>query len=435
MKKRNLFSDLRVRLTKAANDDIKNIAIYLVTALVSLLVIGYLAIQLINSFVSQTQTTPATYVTERELTTLNGYIIRKEYPIYSSSSGEVNYLFSNATKVGVNAQVAAVYTGNSDKAKDIIEIDRKIALLEDSGVGEDMVIADTQTLDAKINELYSAISNKLVTGDLTYVNEQKEQLLTLLNTREIMTGTVSDYNSVIENLKAKKENLLSANGINQIEVTTSVSGYFYNTLDGYENIYSAIDVDTMTIDGFYSLIAQNPQTDIGELAAGAVAIGKVANGSFWYIACAIPYDSSHVFTESKSYTVIFPYNGDAELEATLYRNITEPNSDISILVFRCGVILDGFDFLRNQTVEVVIESYSGYKVPISAIKIVDGVKGVYVLNGTEVSFREIEPLFEKNGYLIVEEKNANDSSQSNRLSVNEKIIIDDGDYYDGMLIG
>lgn len=413
---------------------LKNIAVYVLTALISALVIAYIVIQLVGSFGDTIETTAAVYVTERSLAELEAYVIRDETIIYSPVSGTVNYLYSNGTKVGADAVVADVFAGSADISAQIISIDKKIELLQNSNVGQDMVIADTATLDSRITLLYTTIADKLSQGDVSYAIRSKDELLTLLNRRGIMVKTVSDYNTQIEALQAQREALTASLGSDATEITTDVSGYFYNAVDGYESAFSAVDIDTLTISGFHELIASEPD-ESSYYKGSSIPIGKVAEGYAWYIACEIPYTDSYNYTVGGSYTIIYPYSGDDEFKATLYRTITEPNSDRAVLIFKNGIVRSSFNFLRSQTIEVVETSYSGYRVPISAVRIVDGVKGVYVLSGSVVEFRTINPIFEKNGYLIVEERDLTDQSQTNRLNIYEQIIVGGGDYYDGQLIG
>jgi hypothetical protein len=163
-------------------------------------------------------------------------------------------------------------------------------------------------------------------------------------------------------------------------------------------------------------------------------VGKIADSYIWYTACEIDYNTLHNFTSGNNYDVIYPYSDDKEIKSTLYRVITEPNSDRVILIFKNSTLTENFNFLRRQTVEIVQSSYSGYRVPVTAFRIVNGVKGVFVLSGSVIKFREIEPLFEKNGYLIVSEKDLTKSEQKNRLGLYEMIITKGGDYYDGQIV-
>ncbi len=412
---------------------LKNIVVYIITSAVSLFLIIYIVIQLLGGFDVSVETTPSVYVTERELISLEAYIIRREKVLYSANSGSVGYNFVNGTKVGADTIVASVYGGEDIRAQ-MITLDNKIALLEKSNISESVAAADTASLDARINQLYILIREKTEEGDIDYALRKKDELLILLNRRQIVVKTISDFNEKIKVLKDRKFTLTGGLKGPSENITTDVSGYFYNTVDGFENAFSKIDVNIMTIKDFSDLIETKP-ADITGTGVNRYAIGKIARDYFWFTACEINTDSLHNFISGKSYDVIYPYSGDREINSLLYRVITEPDSDRVVLIFKNGTISESFNFLRRQTVEIVQSSYSGYRVPISAVRLVNEVKGVFILSGSVVKFREIEPLFEKNGYLIVKEKDATNPGHKNRLGLYEMIITKGKDYYDGQIIG
>lgn len=412
------------------NEYYKNAAVYVVTALISVILIAYIVVQLTGFYGENVSTVPATLVTERSLNTLDAYIIRKERLVYSPVSGTINYYYPNGSKVGVDTVLATVYSGDSNRSGEIIRIDNKISLLEASSVGDDMVISDTATLDSRIAQSYTAMTDYIVQNKLDYVINSRDELLKMLNRRQIMVKAVSDYNDRIAYLKAWKQSLIDSLPGKATDIISQYSGYFYNDIDGYEDVFSAVDIDTLTIQGYTSLT--EAVSNAAEIDNNA--IGKLAQGYAWYIACEIPYADTYNYTLNKNYTIIYPYSGDEEVKAQLYRTITEPNSDRAVLVFKNGYVRSGFSFLRHQSIEIVTTSYTGYRIPITAVRIIDGVKGVYVLNGSKINFRTIVPLYEDNGYIIVEPKDNTDASQQNRLGAYENVIVSNGQYYDGQIL-
>ena len=94
-----------------------------------------------------------------------------------------------------------------------------------------------------------------------------------------------------------------------------------------------------------------------------------------------------------------------------------------------------FNYLRSQTVQIVERSYSGYRVPTSAVRVVDGVRGVYVLEGSTVRFRRITPLTELDGYMIEQKQNTLDEdSVKYDLGYCELVITNGKDLYEGKII-
>ena len=75
---------------------LKNIAVYIITALISVFVIIYIIIQLTGGFSAAIETLPAMFVTENELTAFDAYVIRKEKILYSNASGNISYYFDRS---------------------------------------------------------------------------------------------------------------------------------------------------------------------------------------------------------------------------------------------------------------------------------------------------------------------------------------------------
>ena len=142
------------------------------------------------------------------------------------------------------------------------------------------------------------------------------------------------------------------------------------------------------------------------------------------------------FIDSQNYSVIFPYSSDAEIPMTLYRSVPDEESGLTLLIFSTGKVNADFNFLRRQTVEIVAESYTGYRVPVSSVRIVDGKQGVYVLMGNVVKFREITPLVEIDGNLIVKEQDkVNDPDHALKLGFYDAIITKGKNLYEDKIIG
>jgi hypothetical protein len=117
----------------------------------------------------------------------------------------------------------------------------------------------------------------------------------------------------------------------------------------------------------------------------------------------------------------------------LDRIILQADDDRVVLVFRTNTIPEHFSFLRRQTVQIVTDTWKGYKVPLSAVRIVDGVQGVYVLEGYIVEFRRIVPMREIDGYFICRE-NSGSKDDADMLKLYDHIIINGKNLYSGKII-
>ena len=132
----------------------------------------------------------------------------------------------------------------------------------------------------------------------------------------------------------------------------------------------------------------------------------------------------------------FPYNEDVIIDMTLTSIQTDPASGKAALVFKTMVMPDGFKYLRKQTVEIIEASYTGYKVPVSAVRNVDGNDGVYVLNGNIIRFKLIDIITDQDGYYIVKQQLSylDDKDYAKKLGLYEMIIVSGKDLYDGKIV-
>ena len=416
---------------------LKSVGIYVLTALLSVAFIWYMIYQATGGFDTGVETLAAYPSSERSVLTLEAYVMREETILYSELEGVVNSLYADGEKVKINSTVAQVYEGlSSDTAGQIMAIDDRISILKASDISTSVLRSDTAALDNDISSLLLTMRYKLEVGDLDYALQQSDELLTLLNRRSVILSAKSEtYGDIIESLEHEKTQLTgSASGGSANDVVTPISGYYYSDVDGYEDIFSSSKITDLTLDGFEKMKNSQPDGALLHNTQG-IAACKIVTDYKWYIACEIQREQLKSFGEGYSYNVIFPYSGDAELTMKLEKILSQSEDDRVVLFFSSGSVTDGFNFLRRQTIEIVNAEYEGYRVPVSAVRVVNGKQGVYTLNGNVVSFKEIVPLAEFNGYFIVEEQDErNDPLYYNKLALYDLIVTKGKDLYDGKII-
>ena len=111
-----------------------------------------------------------------------------------------------------------------------------------------------------------------------------------------------------------------------------------------------------------------------------------------------------------------------ETPVTVYAIIQEHGSDTALL------ILEGTEFssemvsMRSQAVEIILATYSGLKVPKSAVRMWKrptaqertAADGVYILSGGVQKSKIINPLYETEDYYVVEQSATNATCWSNK---------------------
>ncbi len=411
----------------------RHILFYIVSAVISLILIFYICYHLFGGFTSGIETVPATLVTRQEAMTLDGYLFRDERVLYSGTYGDVNYLYDDGEKVPMGEKLAEIHSnGNPDLRTRIIAIDRQIALLEGSNLTSS-ALSDTTVIDNRIWQLYYLMRSHIESGDVEYAMHKKDEYLTLLNKRRIVTQTVKNYDDKISALKAERLGLTSSLTSVSAVLTAPVPGYFYATLDGCEDIFTAAALETLTVERFDQLIAAEPVSTDARTADG-YPVGKLVTNYVWHLACEVDGEQLREFSQNGNYSLMFPYNGDMVLKMKLIRILPDTMNERAVLLFETNVMPENFNYLRVQTVRVVREEHSGYRVPLSAVRVVDGQQGVYIRVGNYVRFRRIETLFESDGILLVRPFDPEREDAVSYLNEKDEIITKGKNLYDGKVV-
>lgn len=409
---------------------LKQVGKYALSAILSVLVVAYIIYHLVNSFSMEVETMAADLVTVSETYTSDGYIFRNETVLSASDVGSVNFMFNDGARVRRGVAVANIYSGtNTDEVNArMSDIERQIKILENSGIANDVTLSDSSVIDSKIDSLYYTMGSKLNSGDIDYVLRRKDELLTLMNKKQLILKSAGGFKTRLAELQSEKASLTASLGGAHETLRANESGYIYTETDGYEGIFTLDAADNFTLNDFHKLIDTEPK--ISEKA-----VGKIATDFIWYLACELPAVQQQYYKVGNSYTVRFPYSGDKEVPMKLNRIVTSSEEDSIVLVFSTGSVPEDFNFLRKQSVEIVQQSYTGYRIPVSCVRIVDGVQGVYIKTGNVASFKEIVPLVEIDGYFIAAQQDkVNDENYASKLGMYDLVIVKGKNLYENKII-
>ncbi len=374
---------------------LKKVGLYVLTAVLALAFIIYLVFHLFNGFTTDINTIAAEIQSKKSVISGDCYIFRDEHYLYSSYSGAVAYLVGDGSKVSINQSVAETFSDSSGYSarEELTAIEDKLSVLEESEPPKGASNSDTASVDKKIGSYYHLILQNISEGKYSHAMQSMDALLAQMNRRQIIIGERSDFSSVRASLESRKISLTSNLSGKSETVFSDTSGYFFFGTDGYENTFTASAAENLTVSSFDMLRSEGP-------ALQRAAIGKIATGYKWYIALEFEADKADEITVGQKYKGVFPYNYDTELSLTAEKVLTDSNKR-AIAVFSCSEMPSGFSYLRSQAVEIILSESKGYRVPKTAVRIVDGYEGVYTLYGSTVVFKRIDILLEVEGHYIV----------------------------------
>ncbi len=413
---------------------LKRVGLYIAGALLSVCLVFYLGFHLWRTFTREVEIQPVSETTIEKTTETGGYIFRSEQTLLLSTAGNTadNTLFpmvSEGRRLSKGAQAARLYTGSSvDVRAKVAGIDQKIALLQECSRGDVQSLKDSQTIDEEIVAILSQIRSAGDSGKTADAGVQRAAFLEAVNKRMILSGLGADFGSEIAALQAERDSLVAGLGSCLETVETPVSGYYYTTCDGYESVFTAnflMDAE-LTYQGLMDKLQATP-------APESRAAGKIVTDSQWFLVCTLDREYLDTYKDAGSCTVYFSAGEEYRLNMEIYK-ILEGGERFAIILTTREMPV-GFDFSRTQTVRFLTAEYTGFQIPVSAVRIVDGITGVYVLDGSTVAFRPIYSLIVTDGYYIAETNpNADPPEGYQWLAQHENLITEGRALYHGKVL-
>lgn len=380
---------------------LKRVLTFLSVSLIAVGVMIYVGYHMVRSFTSEVEVQPAYMDTFSESVTLDAYVLRRERVISAGADGTVNYLVRDGEKVSVGEDLADICRGGSAGIRERIgEIDDMIkALTAVEASAAYSSTSDATNIEARIRELLYSVSAGVATNDMMSATAVAEEMKAQLNRHAIVTGKIDGFGDRIEALKAERAGLVSQLTDVVRTVESDESAYFFYDVDGYESAFSFEDVDDLSLDDVFSM------TEAEAVTPASDDIGKLVLDYSWYIAVPTDRASTLYFEEGGEYDVVF--NAAGKTLRMRLRSIltgTGGGDDRAAMIFECSTLPEDFEYTRMQPVTVTVSTYTGYRVPLSAVRVVDvdgvEVRGVYILYGNVVYFRRIEIILTQDGYAL-----------------------------------
>ena len=372
-------------------------------------------------------------------------IVREETVVKNNiADGVEYYMVNDGDKVAVGSVVAKVFADETDALfyNKIQEIDEKIEVLESLNTPYDNVSTDS-AVDAQIYLNICSLLDAVNNGDFKDRDTSAENLVYSINQRQRIVGTVADFNPQIQTLQQEKTKYSDAGSNYIAEITAPKAGYFVANVDGYENVYNYDSVTDLTVEDLSKVYVPESISEN--------SIGKIVSGLDWFIVCKLSADDALSLSHSESYPeIIFSSASDEPVPVDLVAlNQASKQSD-AIAVFKCNYMNSNLSSLRNEPVQIVINSFEGVRLSKDAlhddyVQVVDNegeptgetarVQGVYILHGSELLFREVSVIFAGSDFVIIDINPESAILKSDKtIIINDEVVIEGDDLYDGKII-
>ncbi len=374
----------------------------------------------IQYVVSPVNTQQLEYITQENSINTNGFIIRDEWVMYTRSAGTVYHAVSEGDRVSKDSVVGALFYGDvhEDSIKELTIVDNKLKNAREDKSGHSFSALDSTTVENNIYERENDIIDAAQDNDIVSISKYKNDINSLRQ-----NNTLAEDNSIAE-LESQKTQILSTIGVANENITAQISGVFTTYADGYEELLTPNGIESYDVAYFESL-SQSPQVKkISNRVDPGGAVCKIVNNHGWYVMVNIPVDTMTDREEGDDVKLRFNNMADVVIDGTIHTISAEQNGRVVVTV-KCPSYLESAFSYRLVDVDLIFESYNGYKIPVHAIRTEEnGKQKVIGISGNKMYDCYCDVLFTNTdgGYAIVDSSDEaqNKLSQMDRIMVGER---------------
>lgn len=270
-------------------------------------------------------------------------------------------------------------------------------------------------------------------GDLTRLEDASAELKTLMFRRDYTYNGSSALTAEIRELADRMEALAEKNRAYTSAIAAPFSGTFSGMADGYEETLTPDNIKDLTPARFEELLSKRK-----EIPEGA-ALGRIITGSRWYFASVLEEKEAERLKIGSKVSLRFN-SMDRVLEMRT-ESVSKPDEGRVCVVFSSDKYLSETTLLRDQTVDIIFGTVSGYRVEKSAIHVDNytGDYGVYRVYGKQAKWVSVDVLWSDEDYYLIRQKQdsaeMSQLDQARQLRPGSEIITKGTDLYDGKVIG
>ncbi len=398
-----------------------------VVKFVILIFVLYLLVSYIVSLGSNTREYIAQSGQIEESISTHGLIFRNQTLIQSPYTGYIEYSVSDNQKVHVGERIAYVYENeiNPELNNELKEINKRIEELEARKNETEMYINDPskieQYISGEIGNIYRAAYNK----DFKEIREISTGIESQVSAKKILLGDMKTDDTELNNLKARKKELEANNNNKKYSIYTPVSGSFMSKIDGMEEKLTVKAMEELTPKNFQKLDKEKIENKSGNKAQKDNTFCKIVDTYKWYYTAVISAKEGEAFRTGESVKLRFSNISGTAVDGKVHR-ISEEEGGKVVIVVSSDKYVDSVYSMSEADADIIRSTYSGIRIPSKAIRIKDGVKGVFVVRNSTVKFVEVDVLYADGGWTIVRENKG--------IKIYDNVIVSGRNLFDGKVL-
>ncbi|MBR2284180.1 MAG: hypothetical protein IJ874_07160 [Ruminococcus sp.] len=342
-----------------------------------------------------------------------GVFIRDEEVIPFSGDGVLSYSVPDGGKLGSGSVIARVFPDDTQPAIDeeVQRLERQLAVLKKIQNPGTLQSAQPASLSEGIGAGFRSLLYDRDMKNYTAVDEEMDSLLVQMSTYQVITDETDGFEQELADIQNKLAELDSMSVKPTDILIADRSAYFVSSCDGYET--------RLTPDSVSELTAADIDSIGDDGAPGSediVSAGKLIDGYSWQLAGVID-NSRHTYAIGESIGLRF--QSSADIYSAVITDIRdEGDPSRSVFIMQSSEFNSALVQHRAETTELIKDDFKGLRVPRDAIRFRPGeieekdpdtgevtkresnLKGVYVVKGDKIEFKQIDVIYEGSDYVL-----------------------------------
>ncbi len=385
------------------------------------LLVFYLGYQVYRVVYPQYRTQSAVVERISDGISCRGIVVRSETVIDEWGGSARSYLVSDGSKVAVGEAVATVYgSGGAGAEIDgmrLQNLEEELAVVRASSVSSRSTATSVSNLGGSIYDSIIEISSAISAGEYDSVYRLKPELLRLMNSYDLAIDETTDLSGRIAELEQKIASIPDIGEASTLRAP--LEGYFISYVDGLEGSINRETLGEMGVGDIAALVSSEPRKDTSRC--------KIVSGYTWDFAAVVTAEQAQRFGEGVSVSLDFKYAGISGIPARVTSVLSDPESGAAVVILTCSRMNASLASLRCEQAEIRFFEYEGIKIPRSALRVEEGVVGVYVRYGSAVSFKSVDVIYETDEYVV----STAGSAGGDTVAMYDEVIVEGRDLYVG----
>lgn len=346
-----------------------------------------------------------------------GLIVYNE-SVYNAGTNGTFYSFaSEGERVGKDRLLATIYNGVVDKEilQSLSNIEKKISDLEENINESTIYVSDESSEQAVMESVKDKIIDSVLEGDISQIQAYKGRL-------ENTSGLVSDSDAEaeLEKLRQEKKDIEASIGQSKRDIYSGISGIYATKLDGLEGIITPERLESYTVADYKSLAEPEESIMGSRTVQNGEKVCKVVDNHTWYAVAVISKEERAGLKVGQNVQLrVKELPGEVVSAKIDYISAEAEDAVEYLVVVECERYLEGVFNIRKSDIEIILESFYGFEIPLHAVHVQDGKNGVMIRKGNSEVFRECNVLNrnDETGMVIIAPAEGNNALKAGDLIV------------------